>query len=86
MIGPAHQAMLRRFWYPLPRHFGIGVTAASEAEARALAESTMEELGIQGILGPVVADVDVSSLDAGHVLPNIGPPAVRGVWYPIRNI
>ena len=86
MIGPARHTTLRRFWYPLPRCFGIGVTAASEAEARALAECTMEELGIPGTLGPVVTDIDVSSLDAGHVLPNIGPSAVRGVWYPMRNI
>ena len=86
MIGPERQTMLRRFWYPLPRSFGIGVTAASEAEARTLAESTMEELGIPGTLGAVVADVDVSSLDAGHVLPNVGPSAVRGVWYPMRNV
>jgi hypothetical protein len=26
--------------------------------------------------------VDVSSLDPGHVPPNVGPPHVRGVWFP----
>ena len=27
-------------------------------------------------------NVDVSSLDEGHVLRNIGPLHVRGVWFP----
>jgi len=27
-------------------------------------------------------DVDVRALDGGHVLPNMGDPSVRGVWYP----
>jgi hypothetical protein len=30
----------------------------------------------------VVEDVDVSQLDAGHVLPNMGDPTLRGVWFP----
>ena len=31
----------------------------------------------------VIEDVDVTTLDANHVLPNMMPPSVRGVWYPI---
>jgi hypothetical protein len=30
----------------------------------------------------VTEDVDVSTLDEGHVLPNIGIPTMRGVWFP----
>jgi hypothetical protein len=30
-----------------------------------------------------VPNVDVSTLDPGHVLPNMLPPNTRGVWYPI---
>jgi len=30
----------------------------------------------------VTEDVDVSTLDAGHVLPNMYPPNERGVWFP----
>jgi hypothetical protein len=29
----------------------------------------------------VVEDVDVSTLDAGHVLPNMRAPNERGVWF-----
>jgi hypothetical protein len=27
-------------------------------------------------------DVDVQSLDQGHVIPNMHPPNWRGIWYP----
>jgi hypothetical protein len=30
----------------------------------------------------VVEDVDVSTLDAGHVRPGIDDPTTRGVWFP----
>jgi hypothetical protein len=30
----------------------------------------------------IVADVDVRSLDQGHVIPNMNPPNWRGIWYP----
>lgn len=33
-------------------------------------------------ISSVVEDVDVSTLDAGHVLPNMGVVIYRGVWFP----
>jgi hypothetical protein len=30
----------------------------------------------------VSQDIDVSTLDSGHVLPNIGSVVNRGVWFP----
>ena len=30
----------------------------------------------------MVEDVDVSTLDANHVLPNMGITLKRGVWFP----
>ena len=78
---------LRRFWFPLSQGLGIGVTAASEDEARALAEETRQNhFSREATILGVIPDVDISTLDAGHVLPNIGPPAVRGVWYPALNV
>jgi hypothetical protein len=49
-----------------------------------------DALGLIGRLDPaplpsvarVVEDIDVSTLDAGHVLPNTGPPNRRRVWFP----
>ena len=77
---------LRRYWFPMDRGFGIGVTAFSKDEARSLAEATRARYGYKGVVGPVVVDIDVSTLDANHVLPNIGPPVIRGVWYPQLNL
>lgn len=86
MHEPVCHRRLRRFWFPLTPGFGIGVTATSEDEARAEAAATKERYGMAGELGIVIPDIDVSTLDAKHVLPNIGPPVVRGVWYPALNL
>jgi hypothetical protein len=28
----------------------------------------------------------VRDLDQGHVIPNMGPPNLRGVWFPMLNL
>jgi hypothetical protein len=33
-------------------------------------------------IAQVVKDVDLRTLDEGHVLPNMGDSSVRGVWFP----
>lgn len=66
---------------------GRPVTVASEAQARILAEATRAKyFPPEAIFLGVVPDVDVRTLDEGHVIPNMGPPAIRGVWYPKLNI
>lgn len=86
MTAPSCHRALRRFWFPLSRGLGIGVTAPTEAEARELAETVRAQSYPESILRAPVVDVDVSSLDIDHVLPNMGPAAVRGVWFPARNL
>jgi hypothetical protein len=79
--------MLRRFWFPLDGHLGVGVTAATLEEATALAEAAKRESWPNAqSLGTAVQDVDVRNLDQKHVAPNIGPVTVPGVWYPRNNI
>jgi hypothetical protein len=74
---------LRRFWFPLPGHLGIGVTAPSESAARALAERVRAEFWpASPALGEVVADVDIQTLDQNHVVPNMEALVWEGVWYP----
>jgi hypothetical protein len=77
---------LRRFWFALAGGIGVGVTAHSRSEAEALASDACEYLG--QVFNPVnvVEDVDVRDLDQNHVIPNMGPPNFRGVWYPRMNI
>ena len=77
--------MLRRFWFPLSRGFGIGVTAATENEAREMAEQTRERYFADAAFTGFVPDVEISSLDQRHVVPNAGPVVVHGVWYPCLN-
>jgi len=76
---------LRRFWFPLSKGFGIGVTAGSPDEARALADEVRATYFADAEITGEVADVDISSLDAEHVVPNLGFVVVYGVWFPALN-
>lgn len=64
------------------RYFGI--TAYSWDDALALLYACPAYQADQGPqLGDIVIDVDVRTLDQGHVLPNMLPPSLRGVWFPM---
>ena len=84
-MQPLRQHDLRRFWFPLSRGFGIGVTAASLEEARKLAYGVRAQYFRDAEITGVIADVDVSSLDAEHVVPNVGFVVAHGVWFPALN-
>lgn len=86
MTAPSCHRALRRFWFPLSPGLGIGVTAPTEAEARELAEIVRARYHPEAELLAPIVDVDVSRLDADHVLKNMGPTAVRGVWFPALNV
>ena len=61
---------------------GCGVTAYSYEDALAvLAEKLFRGDPIPQV-HKVTENVDVSTLDPGHILPNIGVPIWRGVWFP----
>lgn len=42
--------------------------------------------GVQPAVTDVIVDVDVSTLDKSHVLPNMGSTVVRGVWFPLNEL
>jgi hypothetical protein len=77
---------LRRFWFALPRGLGVGVTARSRAEAEGLAREACLQSGRSFEAAEVIEDVDVRDLDQNHVVPNMGPPNLGGVWFPRLNI
>ena len=77
---------LRRFWFPVPGHLGIGVSAMTREEATRLALQAATGLGWDVDGAQVVEDVDVRDLDQKHVIPNMGPPSFKGVWYPCLNL
>ncbi len=82
---------LHRFWFrfgvdhtklPLGLGPGCGVTAYDYDDAKAI---LIERVFRGASLPPIVEyieDVDVSTLDSGHVLPNMASPHERGVWFP----
>jgi hypothetical protein len=61
---------------------GCGVTAVDRADAERLLTTGPFEGSKLPAVTRLVEDVDVSDLDAGHVLPNVGDPTLRGVWFP----
>jgi hypothetical protein len=75
---------LRRFWFEFEgiRIKGYGVTAIDLADARSLIERLPKAFRPTGSPTNVIEDVDIRTLDAGHVVPNMGAPVRRGVWYP----
>jgi hypothetical protein len=86
--------MLHRYWFefdlsrseaPTVRYgLGCGVTAYDYEDAlNLLKEVAFEESDLPPIRN-VVEDIDIATLDAKHVRPNMGIPVFRGVWYPTR--
>lgn len=81
--------MLHRYWFtfeksamPCILNTGCGVTAVDETDARQMIEDQVYPVfGVQKVIH-VVADVDISTLDQGHVIPNMTMPLARGVWFP----
>lgn len=80
--------MLKRYWfrfealpYPNPFNLGCGVTAYDHDDAISLVMEGFGSLEIPEIL-ECISDVDVSTLDHRHVLPNIGNLSIRGMWFP----
>jgi hypothetical protein len=82
--------MLTRFWFKFGRStepsildLGCGITAYDLKDAQAfLREKVFPIYGDQPVL-EVVPNVDVRNLEERHVRPNMGNPAVRGVWFPL---
>jgi len=77
--------MLQRYWFATQPGLGYGVTASSIADA----EDLLRSFGYprqSEIVERVIQDVAIEELDANHVLPNLGPVVVRGVWFPCHNI
>jgi hypothetical protein len=82
----APSSPLQRYWFPIPGHLGIGVSAYTREHAEQLAASEARDLGWSLDLAGGLENVDLSHLDPKHVLPNLGLPTALGVWFPARNL
>ena len=81
-----HDSRLRRYWFRTRRHLGFGVTAFSLDDARELVEEWARERQWPYEVLEVVEDIDIRQLDEHHVVPNMGPPNFRGVWFPQQSL
>jgi hypothetical protein len=85
---------LHRYWFTFelkPKEFylpgvglGCGVTAYGYDDALHLLQNQVFGNRPIPIILNYIEDVDVSTLDPGHVLPNLIPCNWRGVWFPPR--
>ena len=80
---------LTRYWFKFEKqpsasavNLGCGVTAHGNEDALALLKERVFKKSTLPTILNWVADVDISKLDSKHVLPNLGNPALRGVWFP----
>ena len=85
--------MLRRFWIefeceePLALPGGVALGCGVTAESFEKALSMVDERVFHQVARPpirrVIEDVDVSTLDQHHVVPNMGVVVRRGIWFPL---
>jgi len=61
---------------------GCGVTAHDYADALTILAGTVFRGKSVPDVPQVTEDVDISTLDQKHVIPNMEAPNWRGVWYP----
>ncbi len=84
---------LHRYWFefdlsgassaPIGVRRGCGVTAFSREDAlQLLARLVFAAHGIPPIAREI-DNVDISTLDPDHVIPNMGLVVQRGVWFPL---
>ena len=62
---------------------GCGITANDEDDALQLLRDNVFRVDGPVPIKRIIEDIDVSTLDPGHVLPNMHPPNLRGIWFPL---
>jgi hypothetical protein len=77
--------MITPYWFSIQPGMGYGVTAESVDEAEKLLASFNYPCPGERIIG-VTKGVKLEAVDQNHVVPNSGPMAVRGIWFPRHNI
>ena len=65
-----------------PLNIGCGITAHDYEDAIALLRDRVFKRRAFTVMAYTI-DIDIDSLDAGHVLPNMGDVTSRGIWFPL---
>lgn len=61
---------------------GCGVTAYNYEDALKIIKEKVFNSSELPVIKRMVENVDIRTLDQGHVIPNMLAPVVRGVWFP----
>ena len=80
---------MKRYWIeftlasgnPLVRRFGV--TAYALEDALVMLQKQVFANNQMPTPSSWVENIDVSTLDAEHILPNMESPSWRGIWYPM---
>lgn len=71
------------FNFPAGIGIGCGVTAFDYDDAIKIMEDKIFFKIKRPVIKKVIEDVDIRTLDQGHVIPNMHPPNNRGIWFPL---
>jgi len=86
---------LKRYWFEFDFNghdiipgviIGCGVTGFDYDDAIGIIQKNVFKDKPIPKIKKVIEDVDVSTLDQGHVVPNMLTPNWRGIWFPIGHL
>jgi hypothetical protein len=82
------QLVLRRYWIKFADDshvspMGYGVTAWTSDDALAILKAKVFANDHLPHSPAITADINISTLDARHIRPNMSSPNWRGIWYPL---
>lgn len=68
---------------PYGAYLGCGITAANYEQAMLLLKTKVfYDVELPNII-ECIENVDIRTLDQGHVIPNMRAPIYFGIWYPL---
>ena len=84
--------MLTRYWIKFetqaayePLIVGCGVTAYNKDDVVILIDEVLFKYFDKRQIAEIIPNIDIQTLEASHIRPNMGNPVVRGIWYPNLN-
>mgnify|MGYP007010094183 CR=1 FL=1 len=84
-----------RYWFEFDLNFadvaripagtliGCGVSAYNYEDAVGILKEKVFKSNDLPAIKRMVENVDIRTLDQGHVIPNMSSPVARGVWFPM---
>jgi hypothetical protein len=83
--------LLTRYWFEFEYDgkwglstYRCGVTAFTYDDAINIMRKSVFQDNEMPVIKKCIENVDIRDLDQNHVVLNMRPPSIRGVWYPMR--